>query len=101
MRPVNAQPRSAQMNNNGVHTACGRMLKKLREYDFAIVETVLFLDTHPNNRKALAYYAKLKAERAALASEYEKNVGPITMYGNENVNKWDWIDGPWPWEGEK
>ena len=77
-----------------------RLMSKIREYDFAIVETCLFLDTHPHNLKALRYYSKLRDERAKLVAEYEKTEGPLTMYGNLNDHAWDWIQGPWPWEGE-
>ena len=88
-----------QMNNNNPMTPNG-MIKKIREYDFAIIETVLFLDTHPNNLKALRYYSKLRTEREKLVAEYEKKIGPISMYGNMSENEWSWIEGPWPWEGD-
>lgn len=78
-----------------------RLKRKICEYDFAIVETGLFLDTHSNNLKALQYYSKLRAERSKLVAEYEHKFGPLTMSGNVNDKRWDWISGPWPWEGEK
>ncbi len=81
-------------------TQKSRMMHKIREYDFAIYETALFLDTHPNNSKALKYYSKLRAERNTLVTEFQKEFGPITIYGNMNESKWDWIKGPWPWEGD-
>ncbi len=77
-----------------------RLLSKIREYDFALLETVEFLDTHPQNLKALRYYSKLRSDLDILISEYEERFGPMTMYGNMNENGWDWIDGPWPWEGK-
>jgi len=92
---MNQQNRPIQKQNTKV-----QLLRKIREYDFAIVETALFLNTHPKNHKALNYYHKLKVEREKVVSEFEKNFGPITMCGNENKNKWDWISSPWPWEGE-
>jgi len=76
------------------------LMRKLREYDFAIFETTEFLDTHPHNLKALKYYSKLREEREKVLSEYEASFGPITMYGNVNGESWDWVKGPWPWEGE-
>lgn len=80
--------------------AKAQLLRKIREYDFAIVETALFLDTHPNCKKALHYYHKVNAEKTKLVAEYESRFGPLTVCGNENKTKWDWITGPWPWEGE-
>ncbi len=90
--------RANNTSNSGNHKA--QLLRKLREYDFAIIETALFLDTHPYNKKALMYYTKLREEREILAREYEEKVAPITIYGNKNKNAWNWIDSPWPWEGD-
>ncbi|MFR8975716.1 MAG: spore coat protein CotJB, partial [Eubacteriales bacterium] len=33
-------------------------MRKIMEIDFALNEMVLFLDTHPNDKKALALYHK-------------------------------------------
>ena len=32
-----------------------KLLNQLQMYNFAVIETGLFLDTHPFNKKALAY----------------------------------------------
>ena len=45
---------------------CGSLKKKLQTVDFAIVETVLFLDAYPKNKQALEYYHKLIGERNML-----------------------------------
>ena len=79
---------------------CRKDLKRLRAIDFAIQETVLYLDAYPENRQALEYYHKLIEMRARLLSSYEKNCGPMTMYGNTSRHSWDWIEGPWPWEND-
>lgn len=84
------------MNGND----CKALLKKIREIDFALQETVLYLDAYPNNRRALAYYQKMKAEREMAVAAYEASCGPLTMYGNDSATSWDWINGPWPWEAE-
>ena len=34
----------------------------LHALSFALVETVLYLDGHPNDRRALEYYEKIKSE---------------------------------------
>ena len=80
--------------------SCKKDLKKLRAIDFAIQETVLYLDAYPENRQALEYYHKLIEMRGRLLSSYEKTCGPLTMYGNVNRNTWEWVEGPWPWEND-
>ena len=74
------------------------LLKKIKEYDFSLKELDLYLDTHPNCRKALALFAKYKALREKAVSEYTQRFGPLTPEQNSNTEHWDWIDDPWPWE---
>ena len=33
--------------------------------------------------------------------KYEEKYGPLTIYGNYDLNCWHWIDSPWPWEKEE
>ena len=71
---------------------------KLRAINFAIQETVLYLDAYPCHPEALAYYHALIEEREKLLASYEKHCGPMSMYGNVNRNSLDWVKGPWTWE---
>ena len=82
--------------NNG---GCGELLQKIREIDFSLTETVLYLDAYPCSSEAMQYYNKLIAERRQLVDTYEKQCGPLTMYGNQG-RTWEWVEGPWPWEPE-
>ena len=88
------------MNINANRRACAAKLEKLRALDFAIQETVLYLDAYPQNQQALSYYHQLIKQRNRLMEEYETTCGPLTMYGNRSANSWDWIEAPWPWERE-
>lgn len=75
-------------------------MKMLRALDFAIQETVLYLDAYPENQQALQYYHQLIEKRRELAEAYERGCGPLTMYGNQSRTSWDWVEGPWPWEAD-
>ncbi len=77
---------------------CAELGKKLKAVDFALQETVLYLDAYPCNQEALKYYKELSELRESLVAEYESGCGPLTMYGNKNAEAWDWISSPWPWE---
>ena len=83
-------------NNNG--SVCTDRLDLLRAIDFAIQETVLYLDAYPNCAEALAYYPKLIEQRRQVAEHYEPSSGPLTFYGNVSQTSWDWTTNPWPWE---
>lgn len=73
------------------------LLKKIMAADFALHETVLFLDTHPKCKKAMEYYKKMNALREELAEEYRKSYGPLTYYEVKSSD-WNWTDYPWPWQ---
>ena len=77
---------------------CREQLSHLQALDFAIQETVLYLDAYPECSEALTYYHALIAEREKALALYEKQCGPHTVYGNVSRTSWDWVRGPWPWE---
>lgn len=71
---------------------------------FAAWELRLYLDTHPDDEKALAVYRKLCA---SLGGCRYPCVTPQGMTAADNNSqscpcggRWNWIDDPWPWEAE-
>ena len=77
---------------------CRELMRKIRETDFAILETALFLDAYPDSQEALSYYCALQKKNEALREEYNMNCGPLTLYSNKSENEWQWTNKPWPWE---
>lgn len=73
------------------------LMKKLQMFDFAVQEAALYLNSHPNDRNALAYYRKYEHLRKQASAEYEQCFGPLTNR-TEVTNSWQYIEGPWPWE---
>ncbi len=76
------------------------LLRKIQAEDFVIYETVLFLDGHPHDEAALAYYKAHLEMLEKLKLEYTKKFGPLTVYDNLDSGCWHWVDKPWPWEKE-
>lgn len=72
------------------------MLQQIRCYDFAITEVALYLDTHPEDEKALCLHRKYAKQAKDLKDKYQKVYGPLTI--NYPCNKWRWLEEPWPWE---
>ena len=77
-----------------------RLLRK-RVYAarFACWELHLFLDTHPDNQEALAYYREVSNLRANALNAYEQQYGPL-FSEHVTAGQWDWVTETWPWEGE-
>jgi len=70
---------------------------KLKANDFALWETILYLDVYPKDKAALEHYYKLREQGERLTEEYEEKYGPLSSFTNQGES-WDWVTGPWPWE---
>jgi len=76
------------------------LLSEIRKLAFVMQETVLFLDTHPCDAQALAYYHEKMKEKNRAVELYEEKYGPLTVNGNRSTSNWLWSTTPWPWEEE-
>ena len=72
------------------------MIKKIRSLDFAITELAQYLDTHPEDKKALKLHNEYANALMELKEKYQRVYGPLTF--KYPCNKWRWIEEPWPWE---
>lgn len=72
------------------------LMKKIMEYKFAIIELGLYLDTHPDDNKALCLHNDYTRRYKELTDKYQKTYGPLTI--DYPCNKWRWLEMPWPWE---
>ncbi len=73
------------------------LLSEIRCHEFAITELALYLDTHPEDRKALCLHKKYCNELEEMKDIYQRIYGPLTI--TYPCNKWRWLEEPWPWEG--
>lgn len=83
-------------NNMSKSETRREMIGKIRSLEFAITELALYLDTHPDDEKALCMHRKYCKEVKELKDRYQKVYGPLTI--NYPCNKWRWLETPWPWE---
>ena len=78
------------------------LLEQWQQYNFALTDLNLYLDVYPNNREALNLYNKYTEIIKQITNKYESTYGPINLESNYiGDNTWNWINGPWPWEGVK
>ncbi len=88
-------------NNNDMSCECKNelreeMMMQLRAYKFSIIELALYLDTHPDDEKALCLHREYAKKAKELADKYQKMFGPLTI--DYPCKKWRWLEEPWPWE---
>ncbi len=74
------------------------LLSRIQMYGFALHEACLFLDTHPDSPEALEYFRRYNQALNDTQAEYTDKYGPLTPYDCKATERWDWVDGPWPWE---
>lgn len=100
--PVNNNSNCSACENNcrnSENSDCRKLRQRLQKIDFAIVDTVLYLDAYPNCAKALNYYHKLIEERKAVVETLSCKCNmPVTCFDNSSADNWNWTDAPWPWE---
>ena len=57
------------------------ILNRLQQAGFAVDEAVLYLDTHPCDHRALAFYQKARDEQRRAACEYTAKIGRTIKCG--------------------
>ncbi len=78
----------------------GKLMKTIQTLAFSVHETALYLDGHPNDRRAISYFNVQNEKLSQAVKSYENTFGPLTYTGFEGDGTWNWIDGPWPWKYE-
>lgn len=83
-----------------IDTKQREMLDWVNSISFAVQETLLFLDTHPNDMEALAFFDECSKMRNEALAEYAKSYGPLLIddVTISDADYWNWINQPWPWE---
>ena len=72
------------------------MIMQIKAYQFAVTDIALYLDTHPEDERALCLHREYTRRLKELRDKYQKVYGPLTI--EYPCNKWRWIEEPWPWE---
>ena len=74
------------------------LFKFIQNTNFALIEMALYLDTHPECPCGLETYHDYHHSIKRAIDIYEKKYGPLTIYGVNCKDNWDWVDEPWPWQ---
>ena len=69
---------------------------KIDEFDFAMNDLNLYLDTNPRDTEVFNMFKKFADEYKSAIKEYSKKFGPLLIYQDDG-NMYDWLKSPWPW----
>ena len=77
-----------------------QLMDQINQVSFAVDEVKLYLDTHPCDREALAYFREMSRKRNHALKEYAAAYGPLTGDTAEEscAERWNWVNEPWPWQ---
>lgn len=75
-------------------------MKTINETSFAVDDILLFLDTHPQDQEALAYFYEVSSARNEAMKKYAQAYGPLTIDTADDhaSTSWQWVQQPFPWE---
>lgn len=107
---INAQYgyNTAQMYNNEENSTCcnqnnsniqKEMMCQIRAQEFAITDIGEYLNTHPEDKKAICLHKEYCQKLRDLTEKYQKVYGPLSI--DCPCNSWRWLEQPWPWEGSE
>ena len=77
-----------------------QLLMKIDELSLALTDTLEFLNTHPDDAAALAYYHEVLANYKNLHEAFSKQFFPLTITEVPRGNVFAWTMAPNPWEME-
>lgn len=76
-----------------------KILTEIRCLKFAITDLGEYLNTHPDDQKALCLHREYSQQLRDLSDKYQRIYGPLSIYFP--CNSWRWLEEPWPWEGSE
>ena len=76
-----------------------KLMHDVQMYDFTLLEATEYLDGHPNDPNALAYFKTQQQRYQQAVDAYTARFGPLQSKAGDYDNTWTWVSDPWPWEG--
>ncbi|OPA80834.1 spore coat protein CotJB [Paenibacillus selenitireducens] len=89
----------SEANTKPIDAQYYKLLEELQMVDFGLLELSLYLNTHPNDMKAIQQLNQWSEQRHKIAQQYELDYGPLLQFGHSYSKfPWQWIESPWPWQ---
>ncbi|MBE6902239.1 MAG: spore coat protein CotJB [Ruminococcaceae bacterium] len=71
-------------------------MRAIMEADFFATDLKLYLNTHPDDERALEMYREACKQYKACKAAFEDSFYPLTCCSAGKKGCWDWPDGNWP-----
>lgn len=87
--------RNENVQNNN-QAACTELLRALMEADFFALDLQLYLDTHPEDERAIGMFREAVKQSKACKAAFEESFYPLTSHSAGKDGEWDWLCGTFP-----
>lgn len=103
-RPMNGQTHNPNMQNvqnsqrgsNNNDASCEELMRAIMEADFFAQDLKLYLDTHPDDTRAVEMFREAVNQAKACKAAFEDSFYPLTACSAGTDGVWDWPEGVWP-----
>ena len=76
--------------------SCKELMRAIMEADFTALDLQLYLDTHPDDTRALELFREAVRQSKACKAAFEDTFYPLTADSAGRNGTWDWLDGTFP-----
>ena len=77
-----------------------KLLRYSDAVSFALIDTTLYLDTHPDDQEAISHFNQYQCARNKAVKEYSQYFEPLTIDSAEITDTFTWATTKWPWQKE-
>lgn len=95
-RPMPQHAQRGNGSSQGGRTSCEELLRAVAEADFFAQDLKLYLDTHPDDKRALEMYIEACRQYKACKAAFEDSFYPLTACSAGEDGCWNWPEGVWP-----
>jgi spore coat protein JB len=73
-------------------------MTEMMAIDFVADELELYLDTHREDRQAFELYQSILKLQKEARERFVRLCGPMMQTDQLGMERYAWLDAPWPWE---
>lgn len=76
--------------------SCDKLMSALMEASFFAQDLKLYLDTHPDDKRAIEMFREAIKQYQACKAAFEDSFWPLQASSAGKDGCWDWLDGNFP-----
>ncbi|MBD5129452.1 MAG: spore coat protein CotJB [Ruminococcaceae bacterium] len=95
-RVNNNRTQNSVRNSSNSDQSCEELMRAIMEADFFAQDLKLYLDTHPDDTRAVEMFREAVKQTKACRAAFEDSFYPLLASSAGTDGTWDWADGVWP-----